>query len=86
MRKRKPLTDREGEVRELTSEDFKHFRPVGEVLPPASLKRLGLSPQTKKKVTLQLSEDVLQRFRSSGTDWQARLDEALREWLETHSP
>ncbi len=28
-----PLTDEDGEVRDLTAEDFKHFRPATEVLP-----------------------------------------------------
>ena len=31
--KKKPLTDKSGEVRELTREDMKSFRPVAEVLP-----------------------------------------------------
>ena len=29
----KPLTDKSGEVRELTREDMKRFRPAAEVLP-----------------------------------------------------
>lgn len=33
MAKRKPLTDEDGEVRELTAFDFKRARPVAEVLP-----------------------------------------------------
>ena len=28
MKKRKPLTNAEGEVRELTAEDFRHFKPL----------------------------------------------------------
>jgi hypothetical protein len=31
--KMKPLTDKSGEVRELTREDMKRFRPAAEVLP-----------------------------------------------------
>ena len=31
--KKKPLTGKSGEVRELTSEDMKRFRPAAEVLP-----------------------------------------------------
>jgi hypothetical protein len=27
------VTDEDGEVRELTAEDFKHFRPAAEILP-----------------------------------------------------
>jgi uncharacterized protein (DUF4415 family) len=90
MRRRNPLTNEEGEVRELLLEDLKRFRPIAEVLPPASLRKLGLKArnnqagQHTEKVTLQLSRDVLQHFRASGPGWQTRLDAALREWLESH--
>jgi hypothetical protein len=33
MKKQPPLTDKDGEVRELTYEDFKHMRPLAEVDP-----------------------------------------------------
>ena len=33
MRPRKPLTNKDGEVRELLLEDMKRFRPTAEVLP-----------------------------------------------------
>ena len=33
MTNQKPLIDEFGEVRELTEEDMKHFRPAREVLP-----------------------------------------------------
>jgi uncharacterized protein (DUF4415 family) len=90
MRTRKPLTDDAGEVRELLLEDIKRFRPIAEVLPASSLEKLGINPKRKaaehkEKVTLQISKDVLRRFRASGPDWQSRIDTALREWLESHN-
>lgn len=39
---------------------------------------------TKRQVTLRLSPDVLDGFKAFGQGWQARLDIALREWLQTH--
>jgi uncharacterized protein (DUF4415 family) len=90
MRKRKPLTDEEGEVRELLLEDMKRFRPIAEVLPPSSLQKLGLKRRTeqvtqdKEKVTLQLSRDVVEKFRATGEGWEARVDAALREWAVAH--
>lgn len=33
---------------------------------------------------LRLSRDVLEAFRATGPGWQTRIDEALREWLESH--
>jgi uncharacterized protein (DUF4415 family) len=87
MANRKPLTDEEGEVRELTLEDFKHFRPAAEVLSLSLQEKLGIrhrGPQkapTKERTTIRLSRDVLDRFRATGAGWQARVDAALREWL-----
>ncbi len=34
MTKRAPLTDEIGEVRELTADDLRHFKPAAEVLLP----------------------------------------------------
>ena len=34
---------------------------------------------TKQQVTLRLDRDVLERFRSSGPGWQARINKALRK-------
>jgi uncharacterized protein (DUF4415 family) len=90
MKKRKPLTDEEGEVRELLLDDIKRFRPAAEVLSPGLAAKLGLQVQQKdgqapkERVSLPLSRDVINRFRASGPGWQARLDEALREWLDSH--
>ena len=90
MKTRKPLTDEEGEVRELLTEDFKRFRPMAEGISPTLAAKLGIrvrGPQkapTKTRTTIRLSRDVLDRFRASGPGWQTRIDAALREWLEKH--
>jgi uncharacterized protein (DUF4415 family) len=42
--------------------------------------------QAKQAVTVRYSPDVLQAFRASGAGWQARMNDALKEWLQTHSP
>jgi uncharacterized protein (DUF4415 family) len=89
MRKRKPLTDEDGEVRELLLEDIKRFRPIREVSSEQSLRKLGIQPEpkasTKERTTIRLSRDVLERFRATGPGWQTRVDAALREWLDSHS-
>ena len=84
MKKRKPLTDAEGEVRELTAEDFKHFKPIDHFPELAALVRGRgqRGPQkapTKQQVTLRLDKDVLDRFRATGSGWQSRINEALRK-------
>ncbi|MGH8499636.1 MAG: BrnA antitoxin family protein [Methylococcales bacterium] len=73
MATRLPLTDEDGEVRELTKEDFKRFRPVVEVLSQSLLKKLELrGPQkapNKERITIRLSREVVDRFRATGNGW-----------------
>lgn len=49
-------------------------RPVGTV-----------KGNAKQAVTVRYSPDVLNAFRATGAGWQVRMNEALREWLNTHS-
>jgi hypothetical protein len=42
MKTRKPLTDEEGEVRELLMEDIKRFRPIAEGISPSLAAKLGI--------------------------------------------
>jgi uncharacterized protein (DUF4415 family) len=85
---KKPLTDKDGEVRELRAEDIRDMRPAREVLPPELLAVLpkrrpgqrgpGKRP-VKEQVTLRLDPDVLERFRATGPGWQSRINDALRK-------
>ena len=84
MKKRKPLTDKDGEVRELTTADFRAMKPLDQFPELAKLirGRGERGPQktpTKQQVTLRLDKDVLERFRSTGSGWQKRINEALRK-------
>ncbi len=45
-----------------------------------------LAAVTKERITIRLSQDVVERFRASGDGWQTRMDAALKDWLKTHSP
>ncbi|GAA3952660.1 BrnA antitoxin family protein [Allohahella marinimesophila] len=88
MKPRKPLIDEDGEVREITAEDMKHFRPAHEVLPDGMKTVLGVrgaqkSP-TKERITIRLSPEVLAHFRSTGKGWQGRIDSVLEEWVRSH--
>ena len=42
MKTHKPLTDEDGEVRELLMEDIKRFRPIAEGISPTLSAKLGL--------------------------------------------
>lgn len=90
MASRLPAIDVDGEVGDLSHVDSSLFKPAGEVLPPSLMKKLGVrgaqKAPTKERITIRLSADVVQTFRATGEGWQARLDEALRDWLKTHSP
>lgn len=86
----KDLIDAAGEVRELTAEDLKSFRPAAAVLPGTLMAKLRVrGPQrapTKERITIRLSTDVVQRFRATGDGWQTRVDAALKDWLKAHEP
>ena len=73
--KKKPLTDKRGEVRELTREDLKQFRPVTETLPDALNAMLPerkpgsqIKP-TKDQITLRIDHDVPEHLKAIGTGW-----------------
>jgi uncharacterized protein (DUF4415 family) len=38
----------------------------------------------KEQVAIRLDKDILSSFRVSGAGWQTRMNDALREWLNTH--
>lgn len=71
-----------------SEEDFKHFRPAAEALPPSLLKKLGIRGTQKKplkeRITIRLSREVVEQFRSTGPGWQTRLDDALTSWVKAH--
>jgi len=84
MKKKKPLTDEEGEVRELLSEDIRAMKSLDHFPELANIVRGRgqRGPQklaTKKQVTLRLDKDVVERFRATGAGWQRRMNDALRK-------
>jgi len=68
---------------ELTKADFARARPFPEVFPDlAASLRKGRGPNkspTKKLVSLRLSPEVIEHFKSTGSGWQSRIDETLRK-------
>jgi uncharacterized protein (DUF4415 family) len=84
MKKRKPLTDKEGEVRELLAEDIRamksldHFPQLAKLVRGRGERGPQKAP-TKQQVTLRLDRDILDRFRATGEGWQSRINDALRK-------
>lgn len=93
-----PLTDVQGEVRELSEQDLQGFRPAAQMLSAELYAGLVAMNQqvrqrgrpkaelTKERITIRLSPEVVQQFRATGDGWQTRIDTALKDWLKTHSP
>lgn len=79
----KPLTDADGEVRELTTDDFKKFKPASEVMPndvKAFKRARGRPPSSNPKVsvTLRLDAEIIKHFKADGKGWQSRLNSTLK--------
>lgn len=88
--KKKTLTNKAREVRELTQGDIKKFKSADKVLPTSLLEALPKRKRgqrgtqkkpTKELVTVRYSREVLEYFRSTGAGWQSRINEALKEWV-----
>jgi len=41
---------------------------------------------TKEQVAIRFDNEVLSAFRTAGPGWQTRMNDALKDWLRTHSP
>jgi len=88
MKTHTPLTDTEGEVRELTAADMALFRPAHEVLPESLQATLGIRRRgaqrapIKTPTTIRLDTDILETLRHSGAGWQTRVNALLREAVE----
>ena len=41
---------------------------------------------TREQIAIRLDREVLAAFRAAGAGWQTRMNEALKDWLRTHSP
>lgn len=50
-------------------------------------RRRGRPPGSGRKVqvSIRYHREVLDYFKSTGEGWQTRMDEALMEWVKTHS-
>lgn len=67
------------------AEDPSTFEPTDEQF--AQMKRRGGRPKLanpKIAVTVRYDAEIIERFKANGEGWQTRMNDALRDWLETH--
>lgn len=75
-------------VERMATDDPDNFLKTDEDWARAIIHRPGTrGPQkapTKKSIAIRLSQDVVENFKSSGSGWQSRIDDALRTYLKEH--
>lgn len=91
--KKKALTNKSGEVRELTRKDIHEMRSANEVLPAELLdvlpkRKVGQRGRQKAPVnisiTIRYSPEVVKYFKETGKGWHTRMDEVLKAWIKKH--
>ena len=85
---KKPMIDKDGEVREMTAEDLKRFRPMHESNPALAAKitrgvgeRGPQKAPTKIPINIRVSPEVAVYFRAAGKGWQSRINQVLKEYV-----
>jgi uncharacterized protein (DUF4415 family) len=92
MRAKKSLTDKDGEVGELTAAEIKKMKPLQEADPEMAeamvrirtqrLRGRPKKPFPKKSLTVRLDADVVSWLKKSGAGYQTRLNEFLRDMMK----
>lgn len=86
-RRRAPEGRPDDESPEWTAEDFARAKPIAEIPELADFAefvrkggRPAMPPEKRKRrVTLMLDPDVVERFKAGGKGWQTRMNAALRK-------
>jgi uncharacterized protein (DUF4415 family) len=84
---RRPLADKDGEIRELMAEDMRLFKPIADVdlsmveAMAEFRRKLGRPKAEAPKIHIgfRLASDVVASIRASGPGYNARVEQALRE-------
>ena len=83
---RKPNPERVDHVNpELTQEWLAKALPASALMPGLFGEQASEEMvKPKERVSIRLDSDIVGAFEQSGPGWQARLNNALRDWLENH--
>ncbi|NIQ07348.1 MAG: BrnA antitoxin family protein [Candidatus Korarchaeota archaeon] len=71
----------------LSDEMLSRLKPVRESHPDIPIRVRG--PQKdplKVPVSIRLSPEVVEYFKSEGKGWQTRINDILRDYIKTHEP
>jgi uncharacterized protein (DUF4415 family) len=89
---KKPLTDKDGEVRELTAAEIKRMKPIREADPAMAEAMARIKTQRqrgrprkafpKRSLTVRLDADIVSWLKKSGAGYQTRLNEFLRDMMK----
>jgi uncharacterized protein (DUF4415 family) len=66
-------------IRRVVAEAIANMRARGEPIPVP-----GHPATPQEELTLEYDADVIEAFRATGEGWQARMNDALRTYLEEH--
>lgn len=69
---------------EATDDQISQARMFSEAFPKLheSITRKRGPARTKTPISIRLDDDLVARLRSSGPGWQARVNDALRRWID----
>ena len=90
---KKSLTNKSGQVKELTGNVMRIMKPAGEVLPKKLLDVLpkrkrgerGLQKRAKKiQITQRYKPEIVHYFKSTGEGWQTRIEHVLEMFIDKH--
>ncbi|AME23350.1 MULTISPECIES: BrnA antitoxin family protein [Burkholderiaceae] len=62
---------------EVPGEDFKKMKRLGARGRPRA-------ETPKVQLTVRYDADIVDKFKATGDGWQTRMNDALRDWLQTH--
>ena len=86
---RRPLTNKDGEVRELTRKDAASFRPAAEVDPGVAEAMRNVSrggrPRVeapKAHIGFRMAADLVDGIKGTGRGYNVRVEKVLRDALE----
>ena len=68
--------------REWTVRDFRRAKPFAKAFPDLTKDRRARGPRKQSRkvaVSLRLTREVVERFKSDGPGWEARIDEVLKK-------